>query len=311
MFRPGSDQEHGTESSIELEVPILALPNLFLLGAPKAATTSLAAALALHPAISIPTMKEPDFFSWDDEYRKGLPYLLRTHYRDLETPVRLDASVTYLASENAAARIAEDLDASHHRFLVVLRDPVDRTYSNYWECRSAGFERASFEEAISADAVRANTYWAGRYPQSHLAASRYGTHLQRWFDVFPPEAFLILRFEEVKSDTARTLRRIYEFAGVDPELGPDAIPLTNQASNPRWSAVSLVSRTPEPVKALVRRVAGQRLINSTVGVLDKVTIAEQDIAPMDPDVEIRLRELLRPEVSLTEHLTGLDLADWR
>jgi hypothetical protein len=289
----------------------LALPNLFLIGAPKAATTSLAAALALHPAISIPTMKEPDFFSWDDEYRKGLPYLLRTHYRDLHTPVRLDASVTYLASDSAAARIAEDLDPSHHRFLVVLRDPVDRTYSNYWECRSAGFERASFEEAISADADRKNRYWAGRYPQSHLAASRYGTHLQRWFDAFPREAFLILRFEEVKYATAQTLRRIYEFAGVDPNLGSKELPLTNQASNPRWSAVSLISRTPEPVKALVRRIAGQRLIHSTVGALDKVNIAGREIPPIDPETSARVRDLLRPEVLVAEDLTGLDLTDWR
>ncbi len=289
----------------------MALPNLFLIGAPKAATTSLAAALALHPAISIPTMKEPDFFSWDDEYRKGLPYLLRTHYRDLHTPVRLDASVTYLASDSAAARIAEDLDPSHHRFLVVLRDPVDRTYSNYWECRSAGFERASFEEAISADADRKNRYWAGRYPQSHLAASRYGTHLQRWFDAFPREAFLILRFEEVKYATAQTLRRIYEFAGVDPNLGSKELPLTNQASNPRWSAVSLISRTPEPVKALVRRIAGQRLIHSTVGALDKVNIAGREIPPIDPETSARVRDLLRPEVLVAEDLTGLDLTDWR
>ena len=290
---------------------ILALPNLFLIGAPKAATTSLATALALHPSISMPTMKEPDFFSWDDEYRRGLPYLLRTHYRNLDSPVRLDASVTYLASTHAPMRIAADLDPSHHRFLVVLRDPVDRTYSNYWECRSAGFERASFDEAISADADRENTYWAGRYPQSHLAASRYGTHLQRWLEVFPRESFLILRFEEVRTNTEQALRRIYQFAGVDPDLGPTEIPMTNQASNPRWSAVSLVSRTPEPVKALVRRVAGQRLINSTVGVLDKVTISDQDIPPIDPEINTRLRALLLPEISLTEQLTGLDLSDWR
>jgi len=289
----------------------LALPNLFLLGAPKSATTSLALALSLHPEISVPTMKEPDFFSWDEEYKKGLPYFLRTHYQDLETPVRLDASVTYLASATAPSRIARDLDTSHHRFILVLRDPVDRTYSNYWECRSAGFERATFEESINDDAERTDSYWAGRYPQSHLAASRYGTHLQRWMSTFPAESFLILRFEEVKAETARTLHRIYEFAGVDPAAGPLEIPVTNKASDPRWSAVSLVSRTPEPVKALVRRVAGQRLIHSTVGALDKVNIASREIPPIDPGVSARLRELLRPEVLLTEELTGLDLTAWR
>lgn len=289
----------------------MTLPNLFLLGAPKAATTSLAAALDLHPEISVPTMKEPDFFSWDAEYRKGIDYFLRTHYRDLSTPIRLDASVSYLASSEAAERILRDLDPTHHRFIVVLRDPVDRTYSNYWECRSAGFERVSFDEAVADDAQRAGLFWAGRYPQSHLLASRYGTHLRHWFSVFPREAFLILRFEELKSDTAATLRRIYEFAGVDPDTGATEIPLSNTASDPRWSAVSLVSRTPEPVKALLRRIVGQRLIHSTVGVLDKVTIADRDIPPIDPEVGSRLRELLLPEVLLTEDLTGIDLADWR
>lgn len=311
MSRGRVDTPRITGCSAESKVSTMALPNLFLLGAPKAATTSLAAALAGHPDISVPVMKEPDFFSWDEEYRKGLDYFLRTHYRELDTQVRLDASVTYLASPDAARRIAGDLEPSHHRFIVVLREPVDRTYSNYWECRSAGFERASFDEAIDADADRQDSYWAGRYPQSHLVASRYGTHLQRWLSVFPREAFLILRFEDVKSETPRTLRRIYEFAGVDPDIGPTGIPITNQASDPRWSAVSLVSRTPEPIKAVVRRLAGQRLIHSTVGALDKVNIAGREIPPLDPDARRRLRELLRPEVLLTEDLTGLDLAEWR
>jgi len=289
----------------------MALPNLFLLGAPKAATTSLAAALSMHPDISVPATKEPDFFSWDAEYRKGLAHFLREHYRDLETQVRLDASVSYLASPTAAQRIAQDLNPSHHRFIIVLREPVERAYSNYWESRSAGFERASFEEAVRVDAEREHTYWAGRYPQSHLTASRYGTHLRRWLSVFPREAFLILRFEEVKSDTQQTLRRISEFVGVDPDLGSIDIPLMKHAANPRWSAVSLVSKSPESIKSAVRKIAGQRLINSAVGALDKATIADRNIPPIDLEVRDRLRELLRPEVLLTEDLTGLDLTDWR
>ena len=194
---------------------------------------------------------------------------------------------------------------------MVLRDPVDRTYSNYWECRSAGFERATFEESISDDDARSGRFWAGRYPQSHLAASRYGTNLRRWLDVFPRDSFLILRFEEVKDDTRRTLRRIYEFAQLDPDLGPDELPITNQATNPRWTAVSLVSRTPEPIKAVARRIIGQRLVNSTVGTLSRVSVASRDVPPIDPGTKSHLRELLRSEILLTEDLTGIDLTDWR
>jgi len=294
-----------------VKVHTLALPNLFLLGAPKAATTSLAQVLSTHPEVSLPAIKEPDFFSWDDEYRKGLAYFERTHFQGLDTRVRLDASVTYLASPDAAARISADLEPSHHRFIIVLRDPVDRTYSNYWECRSAGFERSTFEESIRDDEKRSGKFWAGRYPQSHLVASRYGTNFSRWLDVFHRDSFLILRFEDLKDRTHQSLRRIYEFAQVDPELGLDEIPLSNQAANPRWSAVSLVSRTPESVKVLARKILGQNLIHSTVGALDSVSISNRDVPPMDPETRAHLRQLLRSEVLLAENLTGIDLSDWR
>ena len=47
----------------------MALPEFFVLGAPKAGTTALHAALARHPQLYLSPVKEPKYFLCDDLLR--------------------------------------------------------------------------------------------------------------------------------------------------------------------------------------------------------------------------------------------------
>jgi len=285
-------------------------PNVFLIGAAKAASASLAKALAQHPEVYLPHTKEPDFFCVDSHYELGLDQFIRDYYPEATEPVRIDASVSYLVSKQAPKRIAESLGTEAPRFIVILREPTERAYSHYWWFRAAGFEKATFEESLEADELRVNRRWANRYMQSHIEGSRYGTHLDRWTSTFPKDSFLFFRFEDLTASPAASLDRAFRFIGVDPAFGPMTIGRENYRRNPRRSAVRLVSAIPESFKRPFRRVIGQRRLDLMVGSLRPLSIGETEIPPMDPATRERLRALLRPEVERTAQITGLDLSGW-
>jgi len=285
-------------------------PNVFLIGAAKAATTSFAKALGQHPEVFLPAVKEPDFFSVESHYELGLDQFTREYYGEATQRVRVDASVSYLVSIQAPQRIAESLGTETPRFIVILREPTERTYSNYWECRAAGFEEATFEESLKTDELRVGRQWAGRYTQSHVEGSRYGTHLDRWTSMFPKDSFLFLRFEDLIASPAGCLDEAFRFIGVDPAFGTMTIGLENYRRNPRRSAVRLISAIPESLKRPLRRLVGQRRLDGMVSSLDRFSIGESEIPPMDPATRERLRALLRPEVERAAQITGLDLSAW-
>ena len=86
------------------------LPNFFIIGAPKAGTTSLFNILETHPQVYGSSVKETGFFSKDDRYNKGLIWYQETFFQESQGfPVRMEATPTYLTwSEKTAHRIHDN-----------------------------------------------------------------------------------------------------------------------------------------------------------------------------------------------------------
>jgi hypothetical protein len=184
-------------------------PNLFVVGAAKAGTTSLWRYLDAHPDIFMARIKEPHFFSGqgtslypgvhDEEAYLRLFAHARTRFRG-------EASPSYLWWEPTAARIKDAApDAS---IVIALRDPVDRAYAMYWHEVRLGRERGSFEAAVA------------RQLDSQLAVppyvlrSRYARDVCRYLCLFGSNVHVIL-FEELARDVRRELRVLFMFLGVD------------------------------------------------------------------------------------------------
>ena len=132
------------------------LPDFLIIGAPKAGTTALHAALAQHPQLYLSPVKEPKFFMCDGPPRAqqgpGDAHSVR------EWIWERDRYETLFASAPAGALKGESTpfylwDRDAHRrisalvpdikLIAVLRDPVDRAYSNWMHLWSDGLERAS------------------------------------------------------------------------------------------------------------------------------------------------------------------------
>ena len=186
-------------------------PKVFVIGAQKCGTTTLAALLGGNPEICLAHPKEPNFYSVN--FGKGHDW-----YKQCFTSpekILVDASTTYsmipLSSNTrfhkpdrnelwlAPSRIAEEVGEA--KLIYIVRDPVARTYSNYWHNVKYGYEKKSFLEAIQSDPF-------------YIEVGMYFKQLQHYLENFKRENLLILKFEDLVLNQQDILNQCEAFIGV-------------------------------------------------------------------------------------------------
>jgi hypothetical protein len=194
------------------------LPDFLIGGAPRAGTTWLYRLLDRHPDVYMarPATPEPKFFLVDALYQKGVDFYSRTWFADVGG-ARLagEKSTDYLESAVAAARIARDLPSV--KLVFVLRNPVDRAYSNYLWSRMNGLEVETFETALALEEQRDRDLperLRFTRPFSYFSRGLYADLLQPYLDRFPSDQRLILKFEDLVAAPERLATRLHGFLGV-------------------------------------------------------------------------------------------------
>jgi Sulfotransferase family len=226
------------------------LPNFFVVGAPKAGTTSLYHYLAQHPEIYMSPIKEPNFFASEirpdnvseefqervrrdmdalkvylqgpmSEKRFGGMVLEWEDYLKLFQNVKKEkaigeASVLYLWSKTAARNISSKIPDA--KILMILRDPAERAFSQYLHNVTNGIIYESFRQHIDASQWKSEKFTVG-YPSLELGL--YYEQVKRYLDIFPRENVHILFFEDYHRQPAQILEEIFCFLNVDPRFTPD------------------------------------------------------------------------------------------
>jgi hypothetical protein len=213
------------------------LPGFLIIGAQRAGSSSLFSYVCAHPDIAPPTHKEIHFF--DNNWFRGVPWY-RRHFplalRSGSARLTGEASPYYLFHPAVPERVAATLPEV--RLLAVLRDPVERAYSQYQHARRDGHETLSFEEALEREDERlaGEAELLARDPThvsfahrrlSYRTRGLYAEQLERWFAVFPREQLLVLRSEELFAEPDRVLASAFAFLGLEPFSLP-AYPALNQ-----------------------------------------------------------------------------------
>lgn len=187
------------------------LPDFFIIGAAKSGTTTLFDLVTSHPDVcGIPDVKikEPWYFGTS-------PFPLKW-YRCL-FPIRknrklaCDASTSLLPSLLAPAQINCVLPDT--KFIVILRDPVDRALSHYEYDKRRGLEvPTNFEDALKNKAYSDRVDITG-VPDSfdYKLWGHYAEQLERWFSVFDRNQFLILATEELQENRQKVANKIFNF----------------------------------------------------------------------------------------------------
>lgn len=257
-----------------------------IIGAQKAATSTLFERLAAHPGVSGCTPKEPQHFSHEGwEARMG-DY--RAMFPRFEGRLTLEASTSYSfghRSDIVAGRLhAHNPDM---RIIYVVRDPVARILSAYRHSVSRGYRIApSIEQAVAK-------------PTSRLVENtRYATRLAPYRDLFGPERVLVLTFDDVTMRQRECVARAQAFLGLPHVAGAQAA--ANLSSVPKLHHRhdgNLVMET-------FARVAPR-----TYARLAKPAADADDT--LRPETAAALRRELAPEIETIERWTGRDLSSWR
>jgi len=175
------------------------LPDFLIVGAMKCATSTLHEQLALQPGFFMSDLKEPNFFSNDEQYERGLEW-----YRSLfdSAPERVlcgESSTHYTklpTYPQTIARLQKHLPDV--KCIYVMRHPIDRLISQYVHEWSQGRVSVAIDLALDA------------YPQ-FIDYSRYSWQLRPYFEAFGADRILPVFFERLFAEPQAELERICRF----------------------------------------------------------------------------------------------------
>ena len=177
------------------------LPHFVIIGAMKSATSSLYEQLVEHPGIFMCTPKEPNFFSDDAQFAKGMPWYAGLFNAAPARSLLGEASTHYTklpTYPKTIARLKEHLPNA--RLVYVMRHPVDRLVSHYMHEWSTGVYRCGIDEAIE------------QYPEL-IAYGCYALQLEPYFAAFGRAAVLPVFFDRLLGQPQVELERICRFIG--------------------------------------------------------------------------------------------------
>ena len=207
--------------SINIKKTIKPIKVSFLIaGAQKSGTSALHFFLNQNPKITMSTVKETNFFSSDKIWKKRNKYSVYHNFfiPNLKTQHYGESSPVYmLKHEKVVPRIAKYNPKM--KIILILRNPVERAYSQYNMHRSRYNLDISFKKCLSLhfdDFINDNKLinYFEKYIKDYLEYGNYVEQIKTFYQYFKKEQVLILLNEDLKNNHNKTMKEIAEFLQV-------------------------------------------------------------------------------------------------
>lgn len=275
----------------------MTLPNFLIVGAQKCGTTSLHEILSEHPETGMSDTKEVNYFTFDAEYRRGL-----THYKTFFQNANSnciavgESSPGYMCTPGVPERIRNDL--GEIKIVMILRDPIKRAFSQYWDNRRHLNEHLSEIQIV--DKWLEASYKPGR--RGYFSRGVYSVYLNKFIQLFGRKSIHVIILEDLIKNEKKELRILYEFLGLDVDKGLQNLPPPSNSStiwnNPVYKSFFT---NPSYVKYLPKR--GKRILFFGEKVRYKYEL---------PNVQIvnKLKEFYKPYNIELSKLLGNPLSKW-
>jgi hypothetical protein len=298
------------------------LPNFFIVGAARSGTTSLDLYLSQHPEIFITLKKETHFFAREQlpvSYRgPGDERMNRLIIKDEHQYAQLfsetgrakaigEASAFYLCYPSSAELIAQTVPDA--KIIMVLREPVARTYSAYMFLLRDGRETLEFEEGLNREEERKEGDFEPMWWYREL--SLYYSQVKHYLDVFGPRRVKILLYEELFTRPAQVLHDVFGFLGVKEDVSIDTSVHYNVSGSPKsrklYTMLNNFMFNPNSLEQRIKAMVPQHL--RTVWASKLIGAVTRPV-PLDPQVGAQLKAFYAEDVGRLEDLLQRDLLCW-
>ncbi len=194
-------------------------PNFLVIGAARSGTTLLHSYFLQHPEIFVPKEKrpEPHYFLKSKLFENGDEWYQEKFFSEVNDEKAIgEVSTSYLFGERVPKRIYNY--NSQMKFIVLLREPKARAFSNYWHSHKNGFDNLIFDEAVKLEEERTAELKEDLLeiaPYSYLGRSLYAQQLNRYLKYFDKSQFHICLFEDFIENPVEQLNKICIFLNIE------------------------------------------------------------------------------------------------
>lgn len=268
-------------------------------------------ALRAHPDVFVPEQKEPSFFAFVDEPDPANPTYERavrdeSSYTALFAGAGTASAVGEVSPEylvNPAAPPAIACRIPNAQLITILRNPVDRAWSDWLMYVRDGREHEEFVRALELQEPRRR---AGEATGHYLSTGEYADQLGRFLALFPREQLHVWLYDDLDSDPDRVIGEVFGAIGVDPDVRATTAERHNVGGVPSSTRDRVLLSARDRLRPVLGHLplAGlRRRVSSTLDSrLERPTI--------DPDVRAKLVDHFRPDIERVQVLLDRDLSIW-
>lgn len=297
------------------------LPNFLVVGAAKSGTTSLYHYLQQHPEIYMSPVKEPRFITaqfikfplmgiGDAEREKKI---IKTfdEYRKLFSNVTKEKAIGEASADSLyfytdAVKCIKNY-LGDIKIVIILRNPTDRTFSNYLMLVKAMRENLSFEDALKAEEERKRLNWA--YAWHYKSVSLYYNQLKAYMENF--SQIKICLYDDLLTKPSDMMKDLYAFLNVDASFIPDMNFKYNVGGKPKNKFVQNLLITSRRFKIITDNIFKFLKIDVRMNKFIKtLQVKNLEKQQMRPETREYLKRLFKDDILKLQNLINRDLSHW-
>jgi len=295
------------------------MPNFLILGAAKAGTTALYHYLQEHPEIYMSSWKEPGFFAFEGEQldfcgpedkNRINQWSVTTidgysaMFKDVSNEKAIgEATPLYLYFPKSCERIKHYIPEA--KLIAILRNPVERAFSNYVWTISDGVESLNFSQALQAEKRRINDNWGPRW--RYKAQGFYYAQLKSYFETFDSRQIKIYLYEDFTSEPVALIQDLFRFLDIDDTFIPHMSRKYNVSGTPRNKALHEFLSKSNTIKSIFKPLLPLKFRRNIQANLRHKNLSQPKL---EPAIRKQLLGEYREDILKLQNLIQRDLSTW-
>src|SRR5215210_804802 len=289
----------------------MTMPNFLIIGAMKSGTTALYYYLEQHPEIYMSPVKEPTFFSSQEQENAADAVTNIGTYQHLfrggsDKKAIGEASHSYLYDPGAAAEIRRYVPEA--KLIAILRNPIGRAHSHFLHMVRSGTEPLDgFAQALQEEVGihKERTF------QDYIGRGLYYDQLKRYFGLFPREQVRVYLYEDLSDAPISTVQDAFRFLKVDDSFVPDVSLRRNVSGHPKYKTLDWLLRRQSRIKHAAKIYLPARLRWRFSKAFDDLKTRNLiEPPPLQAEVRRQLIRVYREDILNVQELIHRDLSGW-